>query len=348
MKARWELVSSSRRTVREGGSESRSIRSPVGQRLPARAPWLTATSMPAARNIAAVSAVVVVLPAVPVIPMLVAAPALEQEVAETGDVRALGAEPRDPRRGLGRPRVEVGDVRRTGRVVEIGARFDDDAAPAERRGVGGLGLVPGEPDAVSFLREKARQRDRVGPEAVDEDVHARIIAVANSRSRTYARRVSSGCPSPRARAVGRTLRRRGARGRAERDGRRTGSCSIPFLGALDEAVADRVAERVAAGPVEMLLGQNRTRVVRPLEEVSKVRWRRWKRIAYTLLSHCMPRCRPSRSARTTRWRWFPSRHQAYRCQACSATVLSRRSRKQSRSVTSSKIRQRPFPPVVTR
>ena len=118
MKARCELVSSSRSVA--GAPPRSSRRSPVGHRLAARAPRLTATSTPAARRISAVSAVVVVLPAVPVMPMVLPAtvPAGASPRQETRVPCARSLATRSGR--LGRPRVEVGDVGDSRIGVEIG------------------------------------------------------------------------------------------------------------------------------------------------------------------------------------------------------------------------------------
>ena len=107
-------------------------RSAVGHRFPARAPALTATSMPEAPSIAATSAVVDVLPAVPVIPIVSTLPALEQQVAEARDAAALRPQALDAGRDLGRPHVEVGDLGRAGIRSSSACGLDRDAELLER------------------------------------------------------------------------------------------------------------------------------------------------------------------------------------------------------------------------
>ena len=149
---------------RRGGRGGRA----VGQRFPARAPRLTATSMPAHRRIAAVSAVVVVLPAVPVMPMRRPVPALEQQVAEAGDARALRTQ---PLARAARPRASTRRGRRS------------SAGPGSRRGRSdGSRRTPRSARSAATVcssshrgrpagrraprREEAGQRDRVGAESL--------------------------------------------------------------------------------------------------------------------------------------------------------------------------------------
>ena len=166
---------------------------------------------PRCRRISAVNAVVEVLPAVPVMPMLGPRQRSSSRSPRHETLRSLRAEALHPRRDLGRPDVEVGDVGIARIGVEVGFRLDARhraprsarASAARRRGLARRTRAP-------FRCEQPRERDLVGPEALDQDVHCGDHRGSASFSRTYARRTATALGSrAQAASAGRRARSRG-------------------------------------------------------------------------------------------------------------------------------------------
>ena len=147
-------------------------------------------SMPALRRIAAVSTVVVVLPAVPVIADGRPGPALEQQVAEARDARATSAEQADPRRHLGRPDVEVGDLGLAGVGIEVDAGCT--SIPRSRSSCASAARVPDSRAAPGSLRRRAAARARPRRRRIPRSGHPHPDhRGSTSFSRTKARMTSS-------------------------------------------------------------------------------------------------------------------------------------------------------------
>ena len=269
MKARWELVSSTRSVVLAPSARDADALEEVGGRPEVPGPGALLTAMSDAgvtedgsdeRGRGGLAGGARDADAR-------APPALEQQVAEAREARTASTELRDPRRDLGRPDVEVRDLGLTGVGIEVDAGLDVDPELTQLPRLGGLGLRAREPHRVALAGEQSRERHCVGVEPLDQDIHTWIIA-GRRRSparRRASRRVARGAVELQQaveRLTGEVTTRCGSKPR-----RRAEAAPLPVLRSLDEAMPRAFLQGVAARAVEVFLGEDRSRVVRALEEV---------------------------------------------------------------------------------
>ena len=247
MKARCELVSSSRRGVLARARRRGVEEVAVGQRFRpgARA---DAMSMPALRRMAATSAVVVVLPAVPVMPMLGPlqrsrnrSPRHEMRVPGRGGVATRGAISVSRRRGMRIGRAGIG--------IEVGARPHVDPERSELSvSAGGFGpasrtLFPSLASSRASAMESGSKPSRGHPQWD----HRR--SPSSPARRPASRLVLS--REVRCKQAIEGLTTEVTTRRRIKPGARAETTPLPILGPVDEAMARGVPEGVAAGAVEL-------------------------------------------------------------------------------------------------